>query len=162
MLSVLATPMACAARPKPSGPGWRCRHPFCGALGLVLHPAPAFFQGERGAMPNAPGRLCSRPGCPGITRGGTCSVCGPVKTRESQRERPEWKNRLYGRRWKRRSRQHLREHPLCVTCKAQGKIVAATAADHIVPHRGDEELFWNGELQSLCKLHHDRKTGRGE
>lgn len=26
----------------------------------------------------------------------------------------------------------------------------ATIADHIEPHRGDVEKFWNGELQPLC------------
>lgn len=35
-------------------------------------------------------------------------------------------------------------------------------ADHIVPHRGDRELFWNlQKWQPLCKDCHDRKTGSG-
>lgn len=41
-------------------------------------------------------------------------------------------------------------------CQAEGKTRAATIADHVTPHRGNEDLFWNGELQSLCKPHHDR------
>ncbi len=40
-------------------------------------------------------------------------------------------------------------------CAAEGKIIAAECVDHIVPHRGDVNRFWNGELQSLCKWHHD-------
>ena len=28
-------------------------------------------------------------------------------------------------------------------------------ADHIKPHRGDEALFWTGELQTLCADDHD-------
>jgi 5-methylcytosine-specific restriction protein A len=36
-----------------------------------------------------------------------------------------------------------------------GRITAATIADHVVPHRGDVALFFGGELQSLCKTHHD-------
>jgi hypothetical protein len=30
------------------------------------------------------------------------------------------------------------------------EIVPATVADHIKPHHGDLNLFWCGELQSLC------------
>lgn len=31
----------------------------------------------------------------------------------------------------------------------------ATVADHVEPHRGDPEKFWNGELQSLCDTCHN-------
>jgi hypothetical protein len=27
-------------------------------------------------------------------------------------------------------------------------------ADHVVPHRGDPDLFWQGALQSLCATCH--------
>lgn len=28
--------------------------------------------------------------------------------------------------------------------------------DHIIPHKGDQQLFWDeGNWQSLCKDHHD-------
>jgi hypothetical protein len=40
-------------------------------------------------------------------------------------------------------------------CKEEGKTKPATIVDHIQPHRGDTELFFKGELQSLCKAHHD-------
>jgi len=35
-------------------------------------------------------------------------------------------------------------------CLAKGKVEPATLADHVIPHRGDPQLFWLGELQSLC------------
>lgn len=58
--------------------------------------------------------------------------------------------------------QLVRE-PLCRMCTADGQVVPATTVDHIVPHRGDMALFWDvGNLQSLCKPHHDRKTGQGQ
>lgn len=38
---------------------------------------------------------------------------------------------------------------------ALGQTVEATVADHVVPHRGDIELFFEGRLQSLCKPCHD-------
>jgi 5-methylcytosine-specific restriction enzyme A len=35
-------------------------------------------------------------------------------------------------------------------CLAEGRTTAATVADHVTPHRGGLDLFWHGELQSLC------------
>lgn len=49
----------------------------------------------------------------------------------------------------------LRAEPLCRFCKAMGRITEASVADHINPHRGDHDLFWKGELQSLCATHHN-------
>lgn len=64
--------------------------------------------------------------------------------------------RLYDTvRWKRRRARQLRDEPLCRLCLALHNVVTgATVADHIEPHRGDPELFWNGELQSLCDSCH--------
>lgn len=38
----------------------------------------------------------------------------------------------------------------------------AKVADHVVPHRGDDELFWDGDLQSLCVSCHSRHKQRYE
>jgi 5-methylcytosine-specific restriction protein A len=43
-----------------------------------------------------------------------------------------------------------------------GRIVGATVADHIEPHRGDHTLFYEGELQSLCTTCHDSAKQREE
>ena len=73
---------------------------------------------------------------------------------------------LYDRHWQRRRARQLREHPLCRLCMdIRGRVVSATVADHITPHRGDPVLF-AGPLQSLCKPCHDswkqqaEKSGR--
>ena len=43
-------------------------------------------------------------------------------------------------------------------CLARKVTTPATIADHIVPHKGDEHLFYFGELQSLCQhCHNSRK-----
>ena len=43
----------------------------------------------------------------------------------------------------------------------QGKYVKATVVDHVVPHRGDEQLFWDrSNWRALCKRCHDQKTRR--
>lgn len=65
-------------------------------------------------------------------------------------------------RWVRRARQQLRAKPLCRMCAKEGQVVAAAVADHIVPHKGNEQMFWFGALQSLCWSCHSRKTGQIE
>ncbi len=57
--------------------------------------------------------------------------------------------------WQRRRAHQLASEPLCRVCAAAGKVTPATIADHVIPHRGDWTLFAGGELQSLCKFHHD-------
>jgi len=46
-----------------------------------------------------------------------------------------------------------------VKCQEQGRYRKATVVDHIIPHRGDEKLFWDRDnWQALCKRCHDQKT----
>lgn len=53
----------------------------------------------------------------------------------------------------------MKLHPLCEKCREQGRFVKAEVVDHIVPHRGDEKLFWDkSNWQALCKRCHDSKT----
>lgn len=67
--------------------------------------------------------------------------------------------RGYGYKWQQAREEHLRLHPLCVMCEAQGRVTVATIVDHRTAHRGDQTLFWDrGNWQSLCKPHHDEKT----
>lgn len=71
--------------------------------------------------------------------------------------------RGYGYKWQQARAQFLREHPLCVMCRADGQVTAATVVDHIVPHRGDQSLFWRrSNWQSLCATHHSRDKQREE
>lgn len=69
--------------------------------------------------------------------------------------RDVWDGWYKTNRWQKKRRMFLHREPLCSMCVDEGKVVAATIVDHVVPHRGDPHLFWNGELQSLCKWHHD-------
>lgn len=59
------------------------------------------------------------------------------------------------RRWYARRKHQLRVQPFCVYCAREGYTVAATVADHIIPHRGDPKKFWTGALQSMCAYHHN-------
>ncbi len=66
---------------------------------------------------------------------------------------------LYSRaRWLRRRKAQLQAEPLCCVCLAAGRVVAATEADHIERHNGNEYAFFFGPLQSMCKRCHSSKT----
>ena len=53
------------------------------------------------------------------------------------------------------------EHPLCVDCEAEGRYVAATDVDHIIPAREYAGSFYDpSNFASLCHAHHSAKTAR--
>lgn len=68
--------------------------------------------------------------------------------------------RGYDRAWAAARADYLDEHPLCVHCaKKRNMIVPATVVDHIQPHKGDKNLFWDvSNWQALCESCHNRKT----
>ena len=71
-------------------------------------------------------------------------------------ERPSAARRGYGPRWRQARASFLAQHPLCAACRARGRVVQATVVDHVVPHRGDQLLFWDESNWSpSCKLCHD-------
>jgi len=69
--------------------------------------------------------------------------------------------RGYTYRWDKASIQYRKENSLCVSCEANSIVKESEVVDHIVPHKGDMELFWNiDNWQALCKKCHDQKTAR--
>lgn len=67
--------------------------------------------------------------------------------------------RGYTHRWQKNSKARLKRYPLCAICLSQERVTEATVTDHIVPHKGDKEKFWDRDNhQSLCKACHDTKT----
>ena len=112
-------------------------------------------------MPRFPKRPCRYPGCPNLCEQGV--YCERHrKENSSDAQRGGAAARGYDARWQEARRQYLQRHPLCVECLRENKITPATVVDHIVPHRGDQKLFWDqSNWQPLCKAHHDAKTGRG-
>jgi 5-methylcytosine-specific restriction enzyme A len=81
--------------------------------------------------------------------------------RELDRARPNAARRGYGPRWRRARAAFLAQHPLCASCEARGRVVPATIVDHVVPHRGDQKLFWDEtNWAPACKPCHDAKTAR--
>lgn len=56
--------------------------------------------------------------------------------------------------WRKLKKEQLEREPLCACCGDIG-----TVADHIIPHEGNEVLFFNpNNLQTLCSSCHSRKT----
>lgn len=77
----------------------------------------------------------------------------------ADRRRGTSASRGYGHRWRVARLEHLSGEPLCRHCSQEGIAEPATIVDHIIPHNGDDVLFWDrGNWQSLCKPHHDAKT----
>jgi hypothetical protein len=65
-------------------------------------------------------------------------------------------NKWYGSaRWTRRRKLQMTLHPLCELCAQRGEVVPAEVADHVTPHKGDEQAFFGGPLQSVCSACHD-------
>ena len=58
--------------------------------------------------------------------------------------------------WRELRHNQLLIEPLCAMCKQDGFIKPAEVVDHVIPHKGNIDLFYdNKNLQSLCKYHHD-------
>ena len=107
-------------------------------------------------MPRKPNRPCRHPACPALSDQAYCSLHRGAYLRESAHQRG------YDAKWRAARKRYLKRHPLCELCKARGELSPATVVDHIVPHRGDMQLFWDqSNWQPLCKHCHDRKTGSG-
>lgn len=62
-------------------------------------------------------------------------------------------------RWRDASKRFLTLNPLCVHCKRQNRITPSAETDHITPHKGNLNLFWDStNWQALCKVCHSLKT----
>jgi 5-methylcytosine-specific restriction enzyme A len=65
----------------------------------------------------------------------------------------------YLRRWRRATRTFLddTDNSLCKMCQQFGYTEPSTVVDHVIPHKGDYELFWDQtNWQGLCMNCHNR------
>ena len=70
---------------------------------------------------------------------------------------------LYNAMWQRCRLLFLGENPLCVYCLRQDRTTVADVVDHIVPHKGSTELFWDTDnWQSLCATCHNTVKAQEE
>lgn len=71
--------------------------------------------------------------------------------------------RGYDGRWRKAREAYLVKHPLCAYCQQKDTLTRATVVDHIIPHRGDKNLFWDSSnWQPLCSRCHDTTKKREE
>jgi 5-methylcytosine-specific restriction protein A len=109
-------------------------------------------------MPSQSLRPCTYPGCNVLVKSGRCAK---HQAADVQRD-PDVKKLYNDPRWQVMRVAQLSEQPWCADCLSEDeKHVYATDVDHIQPHRGDPELFFDpGNVQSLCHVHHSRKTAQ--
>ena len=117
-------------------------------------------------MPIKPRHICFFSGCNELTAETYCSKHMKAKLdqrKQYDKNRPEYHKLYKSARWQNLRKQVLLINPLCVECKNANRFIPATIVDHVVPHKGDEKLFWiYSNLQPLCKSCHDRKTSKEE
>lgn len=72
-----------------------------------------------------------------------------------------------GGRWAKARETYLAHHPFCVPCTKAGRRVRATHVDHKIPHRGNQQLFWDkANWEARCSTCHNgdkqiqEKSGR--
>jgi len=98
-------------------------------------------------MPYAPPRCCKYPGCPNTTSHPSrlCKSHRKEGLRQLDRRRGSSTARGYDRKWRNYRIQFFKENPYCVHCLDAGRTRMAEEVDHIVPHGGDQELFWDSD-----------------
>ncbi|HEX5935972.1 MAG TPA: HNH endonuclease signature motif containing protein [Pseudorhizobium sp.] len=65
--------------------------------------------------------------------------------------------------WKRLRQHQLTMEPLCRFCLEVEDVTEADTVDHVEPHRGQLDLFYDPDnLQSLCRSCHDGRKRRIE
>lgn len=68
--------------------------------------------------------------------------------------------RGYDAKWQRFRRWYLRRHPLCQSCKEDGRVRAAVLVDHVIPLSEGGEHLTEENSQALCRACHARKTNK--
>ncbi|MBI0435415.1 HNH endonuclease [Roseomonas sp. KE0001] len=105
-------------------------------------------------MPWAAPRFCKTPGHPAFT-GRRCPECSKVW----DRERGSASSRGYDQHWRQLREAVLAAEPLCRFCAAQGRVTAATEADHIQPLRLRPDLrLVPSNIRPLCTPCHRQVT----
>ena len=107
---------------------------------------------------------CQHPGCGQFAVSGNRFCVRHLEqlkqeNRLRDRQRGTRTERGYSNVWLKSAKLFLTQHPLCAECLRQGKTTPATEVDHIVPHKGNQKLFWDSQnWQALCHECHSRKT----
>ena len=110
-------------------------------------------------MPRKPPHICR---CGKIVQDGARCGCGAAAKRERDKradaKRGTSSQRGYTGAWDKAKAGFLAKHRFCRFCGAE-----ADTVDHIRPHRGDREAFWDRDnWQALCSPCHNSTKQRQE
>ena len=120
-------------------------------------------------MPDKPLKECSSPACHNLTKDKYCKDHSDTdkknkidRDRYNDKRRGSASSRGYDSKWTKARAAYLRANPFCENHKIKMKrCVMANVVDHIIPHNGDDGLFWDRDnWQSLCTQCHNQKTAR--
>ncbi|MDF1600169.1 HNH endonuclease signature motif containing protein [Mesorhizobium sp. YIM 152430] len=108
-----------------------------------------------------PPRLCS---CGNIVPADQRCACQITADRARKarhdRRRPSARQRGYTSEWQKARAAFLRMFPYC---RHNGCGRPATIVHHVIPHKGDQRLFWDrGNWLACCKSCHDGPLQRAE
>lgn len=101
-----------------------------------------------------------------VAHGELCPCQTKAKNERNARHdarRPSARDRGYNHEWRKARVEFLAMHPHCRECAQHGVTRLATVVDHIIPHRGDQRLFWHrANWQPLCEPCHNSVKQRRE
>ena len=107
--------------------------------------------------------LCKATGCSRLTEGSSkyCSLHQYLEAEDKLKRQQYFASatsdyqQLYASaKWKALQLSQLRNYPQCVKCGEK-----ATEVHHVIPHRGNEDLFYDpSNLVSLCHTCHSEET----
>lgn len=84
-----------------------------------------------------------------------------AKRQQHDKWRGSSHQRGYDYRWSKARKQYIKQHALCVHCRAAGRLTEATEVDHIVPVQvAPERMYDESNWQALCKPCHTAKTNK--
>lgn len=122
-------------------------------------------------------RVCGQPGCSVLVDKGNCPEHTNTAARQAaDRHRGSAYRRGYdGTRWKRSRDGFIAKYPYCgmrpnkqppvmSRCHNLGLRTLGYQVDHVIPHKGDQALFWDvdGNWQTLCASCGAAKSAAGQ
>jgi 5-methylcytosine-specific restriction enzyme A len=77
---------------------------------------------------------------------------------QKRRKQQPWRSLYKTKAWQMIRAAQLAAHPLCQRHLRRGRVVRACTVHHLERHNGDEQKFFAGPFESLCKPCHDSDT----
>lgn len=115
-------------------------------------------------------RSCLEPRCAALVEKGRCAT----HARTYDLRRGSFRERGYSAKWDTAAKAFRSQYPLCgmrpnglppvmSECHDMGRTTLGFQTDHVVPHKGDQSLFWDalGNWQVLCAACGARKSKAG-